>query len=653
MDQNPLLVKIQRILNGMPDNERLFLDGLNSIFPLVKNSSIPNQRTLRSNLEEIQFSYYENLLLFFGDIKKRLDDLKTCVNNILETCLRMNGALNSVKSETVFFVDEAQRLGSDSKLVAIKAYLLELLISSYRISMDDAHILSSKVNYLDDAFFSALSHGKEIKNMCRELVQSNELTFCCSLMNEVTEVLNMAYENLYEWTQNECMNKVQETPEISLYLRRALSELQNKPVLLKYSLDEYVGARRKASVKYLLDTLTVEVDYNYSVRNLSLHIVHTMHAGGKSHNPVRLVSDILACAHQIAASEKEYINSLCIDCHDTLVGDLKIICLDTITESLCFHLKVNMENLLVSHHDAITLYQINNITRFYQYTFKSLLGSTASLTSCVDEIQRLWKRLLIDTLEKFVKENLEHPDLPNPDLSPSELISDTLQLLTQMLSGQDISLLPNDEVKVEYVEMIERLVSPLVTYCEKSARLLGDSFLSNVKYLDGKPLSHPIDDLLVSVYLANCLNAIQVSLLDVPFSANQIEQIAQKLESCLDSLVIAQVSFMLEKTGLLHVDRTLSAVQESDVAQHAVREMLVNLNTYLSEPDKFCLPEVGRLCSQQLRRSVRRRSADQIHCYYQSVYQGIKDAIKACCLDKDMALELYTPQQVALLILNF
>ncbi|KAH8854566.1 Conserved oligomeric Golgi complex subunit 6 [Schistosoma japonicum] len=340
MDQNPLLIKIQRILNGIPDNEGLFLDGLNSIFPLVKNSCIPNQRTLRSSLEEIQFSNYVDLLLFFGDVKKRLDGLKTCVNNILETCLRMNGALNSVKSETVLLVDEAQKLESDSKLVAIKAYLLEQLVKSYQMSVDEAHTLSSKVNYMNDAFFSALSHGKEIKNMCRD----------CSLMNEVTEALNIAYENLYEWTQNECMNKVQETPEISLYLRRALSELQNKPVLLKYSLDEYVGARRKSSVKCLLDTLTVEVDLNYSVRDLSLHIVHPIHIRGKSHNPVRLVSDILACAHQIAASEKEYINSLCMDCHDTctnvlhliIIGDLKIICLDTITESLCSHLKVSL-----------------------------------------------------------------------------------------------------------------------------------------------------------------------------------------------------------------------------------------------------------------------------------------------------------------------
>ncbi|KAH8854567.1 Conserved oligomeric Golgi complex subunit 6 [Schistosoma japonicum] len=191
----------------------------------------------------------------------------------------MNGALNSVKSETVLLVDEAQKLESDSKLVAIKAYLLEQLVKSYQMSVDEAHTLSSKVNYMNDAFFSALSHGKEIKNMCRD----------CSLMNEVTEALNIAYENLYEWTQNECMNKVQETPEISLYLRRALSELQNKPVLLKYSLDEYVGARRKSSVKCLLDTLTVEVDLNYSVRDLSLHIVHPIHIRGKSHNPVRLL----------------------------------------------------------------------------------------------------------------------------------------------------------------------------------------------------------------------------------------------------------------------------------------------------------------------------------------------------------------------------
>ncbi|CAH8438128.1 unnamed protein product [Schistosoma turkestanicum] len=651
MDQNPLLLKIQRIVNETPENEGLLLNGLNSILPLIVNNSITSRRTLRSNLEKNQLSYYENLLTSFGDVKKRLDALDTCVNNMLETCLRMNGTLTSVKSKTVCLVGEAQKLKSDSEVAEIKAYLLELLASSYQISVKDTDILSSKISHIDDTFFSALSRGKEIK----QLLQSDELTFSCSLTTEVIEILDKAYENLYEWAQNECIKQVQETPEISLQLRRAFSELQNKPVLLKYSLDEYAGARRKASVKYFLDILTVEIDSNSNVQNHSVDMIHAIHIETKSPDHVRLVSDILACVHQITASEKEYINSLCMDCHDTLIADLKTICLDTITESLCHYLKLNMENLLASHHDAVTLYKMNNVIRFYQHTFRSLLKSTASLNLCLDEIQKLCKRLLLSTVKQFVKQTLEQPDHPNLDLSPNELITDTLQLLIQIVGGQDISLLPNDEIKVERTEMIDCLVTPLITYCELSAGLLTLNSLSHTKQLNDQQLILSPDSPSVSVYLANCFNIIQVSLSEVPFGASLVEQIALKLDKCLDSLVTAQVSFILERTGLLLVNQRLDAVQNSSTSHYPIleiRDMMMDFNNYLSDPDKLSLPDVNKLCSQQLRRLVRRRSADQIHSYYQSVHQAITNVMKPC-LDKESTVELYTPQHVAELILNF
>ncbi|CAH8443479.1 unnamed protein product [Schistosoma rodhaini] len=655
MDQNPLLLKIQRIVNGMPENEGPLLNGLDSIFPLMANNSISNRRTLRSNLEKIQLNYYQDLLTSFGDVKKRLDSLDTCINSILETCLRVNGTLTSVKSETVCLVEEAQQLKSDSKVAEIKAYLLELLVGSYQISAKDAQILSSKISHADDTFFSALLRGKEIKNMCKDLLQSNELTLSCSLMNEATEILDTAYENLYEWVQNECMKQVQETPEISPYLQRALSELQNKPVLLKYALDEYAGARRKASVKSFLDVLTVELDSNSTVRNHSVGTVYTMDIREKSRDHGRLVSDVLACVHQITASEKEYINSLSKDCHDTLIADLKIICLDTITESLCSHLKLNIENMLVSHHDAVTLYKMNNIMRFYQHTFRSLIKSTASLNLCLDEVQKLCKRLLLSTLKQFVKQTLEQPDHPNLNLSPNELITDTLQLLIQMVGDQDISLLPNDEVKAERAEVIDCLVSPLIAYCEKSASLLNLKSLSQIRHLDDQPPTNPPDNPSVSIYLANCFNVIQVSLSEVPFSASQVEQIALKLDNCLNSLVVAQVSFILERTGLLLINQKLDTAQDSNVPQHTIsqfHDMLVDFNNYLSDPDKLCLSDMNKLCSQQLRRLVRRRSADQIHSYYQSVHQAIMNVTKTCS-EGDTTVQLCTPQHVAELILNF
>ncbi|CAH8471175.1 unnamed protein product [Heterobilharzia americana] len=321
---------------------------------------------------------------------------------------------------------------------------------------------------------------------------------------------------------------------------------------------------------------------------------------------------------------------------------MKKICLDTITESLCSQFKVSMENLLISHHDAVVLYRINNIMSFYQHTFKSLLESTASLILCVDDVQGLCKRLLLNTLEQFVKQTLEQPDLPNQDLSPNELVTDSLQLLVQMLGGQDISLLPNDVVQAERKVVIESLIFPLIDYCEKSANLLPIVSQSRIQSIDDHFLGGEVVPSVghtktssTATYLANCFYVIEVSLSKIPFSGFQIEQIASKLDLCLDSLVSAQDP---------------NAVQQTKAK---LREMLNAFNVYLSNPDKLLLPEVNKLYVQRLKRLVRRRSADHIHSYYQSVYQTIVDISKSSCSDGDIITELYTPQQVAELILNF
>uniref|UniRef100_A0AA85JSJ7 Conserved oligomeric Golgi complex subunit 6 n=1 Tax=Trichobilharzia regenti TaxID=157069 RepID=A0AA85JSJ7_TRIRE len=593
MDENPLLLKIQRIINRPQENDEILLNGLDSVFPLMTNNSAIIRRTLRSNMEGIQLNFYENLLVVFGDVKKSVDSVDSCVNKMLQTCRRMNETVTSVKSETAYLLEEAQKLQSDSKMAEMKAYLLELLVGSYQISQEDAYILSSKVHPIDNTFFSALSRCREMKNNCKELFKSKEMAFSSSMMNEVVKTLDLAFERLYEWAQNECRNQVNETPEISLNLRCALSELQEKPVLLKYALDEYASARRKATVRLLMDTLTIGHDPNSSTINNSTGVIHVKPIQMRSHDPVRFVSDILACIHQLTASEKEYINSLCKNCHDTLINDLKTICLDTITESFCAHFKLTMENLLISHHDAVVLYRINNILSFYQHTFMLLLESTASLVLCVDDVQQLCKRLLLNTLKQFVKQNLEQPDLPNSELSPNELVNDTLQLLVQMLGSQDISLLPNNMVEAEHKEIADALIFPLIEYCEKSAVLIPISSQSHIQLMDDQYINDTVDSSFMSpsaTYLTNCLCAIEASLSKIPFGNFHREYIASKLDTCLNSLVSAQFSYVIKRTGLSHIDETLKESKPGTYTKAKFSNLLKDFNAYLSNPDELLLP---------------------------------------------------------------
>ncbi|VDQ03717.1 unnamed protein product, partial [Trichobilharzia regenti] len=284
-----------------------------------------------------------------------------------------------------------------------------------------------------------------------------------------------------------------------------------------------------------------------------------------------------------------------------------------------------------------------------------LLESTASLVLCVDDVQQLCKRLLLNTLKQFVKQNLEQPDLPNSELSPNELVNDTLQLLVQMLGSQDISLLPNNMVEAEHKEIADALIFPLIEYCEKSAVLIPISSQSHIQLMDDQYINDTVDSSFMSpsaTYLTNCLCAIEASLSKIPFGNFHREYIASKLDTCLNSLVSAQFSYVIKRTGLSHIDETLKESKPGTYTKAKFSNLLKDFNAYLSNPDELLLPEVNKIYAQKLKRLVRRRSADQIHCYYQSVYQTMVD-MSTPLPNEDVAAELYSPQQVAELILNF
>jgi conserved oligomeric Golgi complex subunit 6 len=85
--------------------------------------------------------------------------------------------------------------------------------------------------------------------------------------------------------------------EISEMLSQAMSVLKMRPILFKYTLDEYCNSRRNAVVKFFIDSLTRG---SGTTKPIELN----------SHDPLRYIGDMLACIHLTTASEYEYLRSL-------------------------------------------------------------------------------------------------------------------------------------------------------------------------------------------------------------------------------------------------------------------------------------------------------------------------------------------------------
>ena len=108
-------------------------------------------------------------------------------------------------------------------------------------------------------------------------------------MQRMTLLQEAGLERLYRWTQAQCRHI--ENEQLVPILTRAMSKLQERPVLFKYILDEYCTARRSVLVSSFIDALTLGRNQGNDSNPIEMH----------ANDPKRYVEDILAWLHQAIA----------------------------------------------------------------------------------------------------------------------------------------------------------------------------------------------------------------------------------------------------------------------------------------------------------------------------------------------------------------
>ncbi|KAF5399216.1 Conserved oligomeric Golgi complex subunit 6 [Paragonimus heterotremus] len=672
-DINPLVDKIHSILDIDIDNDQDIVDGLHSISDILPGNTLRLRRGMRCKVEKHQVELYEKFLNEFGAVKEYVERLDASINEMLDTCRNINSQLMDVKHKTNDLITEASLLHDESNKCDAKSKVLDCLTRIFQILPADEEILRSKLVSVDSDFFNALQRARVIEENCKQLMQSGGQNFGLNMLDSVHATLEIAYQSLYQWTQGELRCKTQETPDLPTDIRRSLAVLQERPVLFKYALDEYANARRVATVKSFIDALTLGNDGSSSPHPI----------GGRSkpielfsHDPLRYTSDMLAWMHQLTASEREYLDTLTRSCHDGVTTELIAMCLDSVTEGLCFPFKMRVEQLLVSMQDVITLYRINNILRFYEHTLCGVLGPSTRLSATLTEVQELSWRLLFNCLHQYIRQALDQPDYPNSDLSPDDAVRDTLHLILEIIRAHDISLLSKEVREASLSEIVSTLVAPLISYCQNSADRFLLNAVTDTELLSVATETPAIDGLSrlsqrskSVTYFLNCLYLIETTLAHLDCAKGQIEKLDVLFNASVDTLVAAQVSVILVETRLISVvkllekghdpsrDGPLINRPEAGLSEPEIRNALVHFDVYLSNPDRFCLPELCYVNAQRLRKVVRRRAADDVHSRYTKVYNVLIDPANGYTCFSNISqnqtgVTLRTPQQVAELILN-
>ncbi|KAH9514306.1 Golgi transport complex subunit 6 [Bulinus truncatus] len=436
------------------------LEALKALSTFFTENNLRCRRNLRSDIEKRSLAINEEFLSAFQAVKEQLDSVYSDVQAMNECCLDMTNRLKAAKAKTHHLISQTTSLHNESQKLQLKEQVANAFLEKFQLKPDEIKSLrGTRDGALHADFFKALAKVKQIHSDCKFLLRTNHQTAGLEIMESMALHQESAYERLYRWTQHQCRQVTQDTPDVSYLLCQAMEALQDRPVLLKYSLDEFGKARRSAVVRGFIDALT-RGGPGGTPRPIELH----------SHDPLRYVGDMLAWLHQSSASEKEYLQSLMKNCASSSIQLDEI--LGNITEGVCTPFKVRVEQVLVSEQDPVTLYKLDNLLKFYHHTISQIINSEAALLTTVAEIQDLSHRMFFNSLTSHAGKLLDKVELPPPDLGPTSSLTQTLQLLRDVLACHDASVARIDNKKQDYKQILTCVIDPLLQMCSVSASRL-------------------------------------------------------------------------------------------------------------------------------------------------------------------------------------
>ncbi|XP_051521056.1 conserved oligomeric Golgi complex subunit 6 isoform X2 [Myxocyprinus asiaticus] len=532
---NPLSRKLNKILETRLDNDKEMLEALKSLSVFFTENSLRTRRNLRGDIERRSLSINEEFVQIFKEVTEELESVHEDVQAMSSCCEEMTNRLKVAKEQTQDLIVKTNKLQGENHRLEVRAQVAQAFLSKFQLSAAEmATLRSARDGPVTEDFFRALSRVKNIHEDVKILLRTNQQTAGLEIMEQMAVFQETAYEQLYRWAQNECRGLTQETCDIPPVLSQAMEALQDRPVLYKYTLDEFGTARRSAVVRGFIDALT-RGGPSGTPRPIEMH----------SHDPVRYAGDMLAWLHQATASEKEHLEALLKQVTVQGVEENMQEVVGHITEGVCRPLKVRIEQVIVAEPGAVLLYKLSNLLKFYHHTISGIMGtSVSSLLMTIDEMHMLSKKMFFNSLSLHASRLMDKVELPPPDLGPTASLTKTLSLLREVLASHDSSVLPLDARQADFAQVLSCILDPLLQLCTVSASNLGTADMAT--------------------YMVNSLYMMKTTLALFEFTDKRLEMLEFQIEAHLDTLINEQASYVLTRAGLSH---SYSCVQQHTAEQ--------------------------------------------------------------------------------------
>lgn len=603
------------------------LEALKALSTFFVENSLRTRRNLRGDIERRSLAINEEFVSIFKEVKEELESINEDVQAMSSCCQDMTSRLQAAKEQTQDLIVKTTKLQAESQRLEIRAQVADAFLSKFQLTSDEMSLLrGTRDGPITEDFFKALGRVKQIHNDMKVLLRTNQQTAGLEIMEQMALLQETAYERLYRWAQSECRALTQESCDISPVITHAMEALQDRPVLYKYTLDEFGTARRSTVVRGFIDALT-RGGPGGAPRPIEMH----------SHDPLRYVGDMLAWLHQATASEKEHLEALLKLVTTQGVEENIQEVVGHITEGVCRPLKVRIEQVIVAEPGAVLLYKISNLLKFYHHTISGIVGNSATtLLTTIEEMHLLSKKIFFNSLSLHASKLMDKVELPPPDLGPSSALNQTLTLLREVLASHDSSVVPLDARQADFVQVLSCILDPLLKMCTVSASNLGTADMAT--------------------FMVNSLYMMKTTLALFEFTDRRLEMLQFQIEAHLDTLINEQASYVLTRAGLSYIYNTVqqhkpeqgSLANLPNLDSVALKAAMVQFDRYLSAPDNLLMPQLNFLLSATVKEQIIKQSTELVCGAYDEVYAAVMNPVNAY---KDPENILHrSPQQVRTLL---
>ena len=588
--QNPLSKKLHKILESNLDNDKETLEALGVLSGFLDKNTLQARRNLRSDLEKRCLGLNDNFVKCLHTLVEQVQSLQEETSAMKTCCDNMQTRLAAAKDHTSNLLMETSELQSKNRELEMQSRVVSAFLEKFQLTPEGREALSashrSRAVAVGDSFFTAMQRVREIHKDCKVLLRTSQQRAGLEIMESMAMHLETAYERLYHWCQSQCRTMNSEFPEINSTLRKALKELNERPILLQYCIDEYSIARRMALVRSFIDALTRE---RSTGRPIELH----------SHDPVRYCGDMFGWLHQAIATENDHVASLLSD-HDTKQS---LPILSMVTEGCCRPLHTRVEQVVVSTRHPVLAYNLVNLLRYYTGVFQGLLKERAPLVQTLTDLTDLQSKMFFSALNAQTAKILEGMETPLPDLSPSPKVGETLSLLQSILSSQDLTSLGSGGHEQQLLLILTTCIDPLIQSCNDA--------VATMSRLDR------------AVYLVNSLYLVQSTVSLYEFTDRQVESLEQQMQAHMDTVVSEHSDHLSEVVGFTKFRAALSHNQLTDESFESLNVSPQLLPPLISAPDQYQLPQCKLLSSAHLRDAVQQKAFEHFCQTYESICAAV------------------------------